>query len=196
MVTTVNKQMFTKAGITTMPTTLDDYTSDLKKLQSKGVSAHPLDIPFAAAEGLSTYWYETTGALGGTVLDQSGKPQFTSPGLARLQGSRVDDQRDQDRPGSEGQHQRHRQPGHADADGQGRRWPAIFSDYSGNVGTLYNVPSSSSVVNQIEYIPTPGVGGVGRQQEQPGWHRHPQAGEVPEGGREVHPVVHQRAAAG
>jgi len=32
-------------------------------------------------------------------------------------------------------------------------------DYSGNVGTLYNVPSSSSVVNQVEYIPTPGATG-------------------------------------
>ena len=52
MVTTVNKRMFAKAGINTMPATLDEYTSDLKKLQSAGVSAHPLDIPFAAAEGL------------------------------------------------------------------------------------------------------------------------------------------------
>ena len=79
MVTTVNKQMFAKAGITTMPTTLDEYTSDLKKLQTKGVSAHPLDIPFAAAEGLSTYWYETTGALGGTVLDQQRQAAVHQP---------------------------------------------------------------------------------------------------------------------
>src|SRR5674476_1233110 len=40
--------------------------------------ALPADSP-AAAEGLSTYWYETTGAFGGTVLDASGKPQFTDP---------------------------------------------------------------------------------------------------------------------
>jgi multiple sugar transport system substrate-binding protein len=159
MVTTVNKQMFTKAGITTMPATLDEYTSDLKKLQSQGVSAHPLDIPFAAAEGLSTYWYETTGALGGTVLDQSGKPQFTSPdspgykaaewmisaiktGLVPKGNINVTDSQGMQTLMAKGQ------------------TASIFSDYSGNVGSLYNVPSSSSVVNQVEYIPTPGAAGA------------------------------------
>jgi multiple sugar transport system substrate-binding protein len=158
MVTTVNKQMFAKAGITTMPTTLDEYTSDLKKLQTAGVSAHPLDIPFAAAEGLSTYWYETTGALGGTVLDQRGKPQFTSPdspgykaaewmisaiktGLVPKGNINVTDSQGMQTLMAKGQ------------------VASIFSDYSGNVGTLYNVPSSSSVVNRVGYIPTPGATG-------------------------------------
>jgi len=158
MVTTVNKNMFAKAGITTMPTTLDEYTSDLKKLQSAGVSAHPLDIPFAAAEGLSTYWYETTGALGGTVLDQDGKPQFTSPdspgykaaawmvnaiksGFVPKGNINVTDSQGMQTLMAKGQ------------------VASVFSDYSGNVGTLYNVPSSSSVTGQVEYIPTPGATG-------------------------------------
>jgi multiple sugar transport system substrate-binding protein len=158
MVTTVNKRMFAKAGITTMPATLDEYTSDLKKLQSAGVSAHPLDIPFAAAEGLSTYWYETTGALGGTVLDQQGKPQFTSPGSPGYKAAEwminaiktglvpkgninVTDSQGMQTMMAKGQ------------------VASIFSDYSGNVGSLYNVPSSSSVTGQVEYIPTPGVTG-------------------------------------
>lgn len=158
MVTTVNKRMFAKAGITTMPTTLDEYTSDLKKLQSAGVSAHPLDIPFAAAEGLSTYWYETTGALGGTVLDQAGKPQFTSPdspgykaaewminairsGFVPKGNINVTDSQGMQTLMAKGQ------------------VASVFSDYSGNVGTLYNVPSSSSVTDQVEYIPTPGATG-------------------------------------
>jgi multiple sugar transport system substrate-binding protein len=158
MVTTVNKKVFAKAGVTKMPTTLDEYTSDLKKLQSKGVAAHPLDIPFAAAEGLSTYWYETTGALGGSILDQQGKPQFTSPdspgykaaewmisaiktGLVPKGNINVTDSQGMQTLMAKGQ------------------VASIFSDYSGNVGTLYNVPSSSSVVNQVEYIPTPGATG-------------------------------------
>jgi multiple sugar transport system substrate-binding protein len=159
MVTTVNKRMFAKAGITTMPATLDEYTSDLKKLQSAGVSAHPLDIPFAAAEGLSTYWYETTGALGGTVLDQQGKPQFTSPaspgykaaewminaiktGLVPKGNINVTDSQGMQTMMAKGQ------------------VASVFSDYSGNVGSLYNVPSSSSVTGQVEYIPTPGAAGA------------------------------------
>ena len=40
-------------------------------------------------------------------------------------------------------------------------------DYSGSVGSIYNVPSSSSVVNQTEYIPTPGSTGVGKNVANP-----------------------------
>ncbi|HMH58352.1 MAG TPA: extracellular solute-binding protein, partial [Galbitalea sp.] len=66
LVTTVNKTMFAKAGITSMPTTIADYTKDLQQVKSSSVSSTPLNIPFSAAEGLSTYWYETTQAFGGT----------------------------------------------------------------------------------------------------------------------------------
>ena len=37
---------------------------------------------------------------------------------------------------------------------------STFSDYSGNVGSLYEVPASSSVVGQVKYIPTPGLNGT------------------------------------
>ena len=42
--------------------------ADLKTIAAKGIVKNPLDIPFAAAEGLSTYWYEMTAAFGGQVL--------------------------------------------------------------------------------------------------------------------------------
>jgi multiple sugar transport system substrate-binding protein len=38
---------------------------------------------------------------------------------------------------------------------------SVFSDYSGTVGTIYNVPSESKVVGQVKYIPTPGATGIG-----------------------------------
>src|SRR3569833_2810042 len=78
LVTTVNKKMFTKAGVTKMPTTIDQYTQDLKQIKAKGEVQYPLNIPFAAAEGLSTYWYQTTAAFGGTILDGPGKPQVAT----------------------------------------------------------------------------------------------------------------------
>ena len=34
---------------------------------------------------------------------------------------------------------------------------SVFGDYSGNVGSLYDVPASSTVVNQVGYLNTPGV---------------------------------------
>jgi multiple sugar transport system substrate-binding protein len=158
LVTTVNKQIFTKAGITSMPTTIDQYTRDLNQVKAKGAAQYPLNIPFAAAEGLSTYWYEMTAAFGGTILDGQGRPQFTSPGSAgyraaqwminALQHGLVP-------------------PGNINVtDSQGQQSlmahgqvASVFGDYSGNVGSLYDVPSSSTVVNQVVYLATPGVSG-------------------------------------
>jgi multiple sugar transport system substrate-binding protein len=160
MVTTVNTKDFAKAGITKMPTTIAQYTQDLRILKQKGVSAHPLGIPLAAAEGLSTYWYEVTGAFGGSLLSASFQPLFTSPsspgykamewivnaykqGLVPPGNLDIIDQQEQ-----EGE-MAHNQVA------------TIFSDYSGNVGTIYDVPADSSVVNQVQYIPTPGINGIG-----------------------------------
>ncbi|MCL6454167.1 MAG: extracellular solute-binding protein [Alicyclobacillus sp.] len=160
MVTTVNTADFKKAGITTMPTSFSEYNADLQKLVSSGVNKSPLGIPFAAAEGLSTYWYETTAAFGGSVLSPDDKPLFTDPNSAGYKAmewmvnayksglvpkgniNMIDSDEMQNEMAN-------------------NRIATIFSDYSGNVGTLYNVPSQSKVVGQVSYIPTPGVSGIG-----------------------------------
>jgi multiple sugar transport system substrate-binding protein len=157
-VTTVNKAIFAKAGITTMPTTMDQYTKDLQQIKSRGVVQNPLNIPFAAAEGLSTYWYQTTNAFGGTVLDKKGHPQFTSPSSGGYKAAEwmVKALKDGLVPA-----------GNINVtDSQGMQnlmakgiTAATTSDYSGNVGSLYDVPASSTVVHDVEYIPTPGVNG-------------------------------------
>lgn len=158
MVTTVNSDMFAQAGITSMPATLDEYTNDLKQVQSKGVSKHPLNIPFAAAEGLSTYWYEATGALGGTILDKDGKAQFSDPSSPGYKAAAwmVDALKSGLVPAAN--------INVADSQGQQTLMAkglvaSTFSDYSGLIGSLYNLPSSSSVVNKIKYIATPGATG-------------------------------------
>jgi multiple sugar transport system substrate-binding protein len=158
MVTTVNTAMFAKAGADPNPQTMDAYTAALKKIKAKGVAKYPLDIPFSASEGLSTYWYETTGAFGGSVLDAAGKPQFTTPDSAGYQAAQwmVDGIKNGLVP-----------PGNINViDSQGQQTlmakgqvASVFSDYSGTVGTLYNVPESSSVVGKVKYIKTPGVSG-------------------------------------
>lgn len=160
LTTTVNKEMFQKAGITTMPTTIAEYTSDLQKLKSSGVAEHPLNIPFAAAEGLSTYWYQTTAAFGGTILDGKGKPQFSEPGSAGYKAAEwmVNALKTGLVP-----------PGNINvSDTQGQQTlmakggvASTFADYSGNVGSLYDIPATSSVVGKVAYLPTPGVDGVG-----------------------------------
>ncbi|MEV6287363.1 sugar ABC transporter substrate-binding protein [Kribbella sp. NPDC051770] len=158
MVTTVNTEMFTKAGANPAPKTIDEYTAALKAIKAKGIVEHPLNIPFAAAEGLSTYWYETTGAFGGSVLDKDGKPQFTTPDSAGWKAAQwmVDALKTGLVP-----------PGNINVtDSQGQQTlmakgvvASTFSDYSGTVGTLYGIKDSSSVVGKVKYIPTPGATG-------------------------------------
>lgn len=160
MVTTVNKVMFAKAGITTMPTTIDQYTQDLKTVQSKGIAKTPLNIPFSASEGLSTYWYQTTGAFGGTILNAKGEPEFGSKDSAGYKAA--DWMINALKTGLVAQGSINT------TDSQGQQTlmakgtaASTFSDYSGNVGSLYDVAGSSSVAGQVSYIPTPGVSGVG-----------------------------------
>jgi multiple sugar transport system substrate-binding protein len=176
-VTTINKKMFDQAGVG-RPKTMAQYTDALKQIQSKGVVQHPLDIPFAAAEGLSTYWYQATGAFGGTVLDDKGKPQFTdsqSPGYKAAQWM-VDAFKSGLVP-----------PGNINVtDSQGQQTlmakgqvASIFGDYSGTVGSLYDVPTSSKVVHQVTYLPTPGVDGPGPNNSNPDGIGIPRAAKYP-----------------
>ena len=159
MVTTVNTEMFTAAGIEAMPTTIEEYTDALKQIKAQGAAEYPLNIPFAAAEGLSTYWYQTTGAFGGTVLDTKGRPQFAEPDSAGYRAAQWMVQALKDGLVAES--------GINVTDAQGQQGlmaqgqvASTFSDYSGQVGSLYQVPDSSTVVDKVTYIPTPGVGGV------------------------------------
>ncbi|MEO8095225.1 MAG: extracellular solute-binding protein, partial [Pseudolysinimonas sp.] len=159
MVTTVNTKMFAAAGITTLPTTMDEYTADLRQIKAKGIVENPLNIPFAAAEGLSTYWFQATEAFGGTILDGAGTPQFTTPDSAGYRAAQwmIDALNDGLVPA-----------GNINvADGQGQQTlmaqglvASTFGDYSGNVGSLYDVASASTVVGDVQYLPTPGVEGI------------------------------------
>jgi multiple sugar transport system substrate-binding protein len=158
MVTTVNTDLFAKAGITTMPTTIDEYTNDLKQIKAKGVVEHPLNIPFAAAEGLSTYWYETTQAFGGTVLDANGKPQFTDPSSAGYKAAQWMVDAMQSGLVAPGNINVNDSQGEQTLMAQGLA-ASTFSDYSGLINSLYNVTDSSKVSGKIQYLATPGVSG-------------------------------------
>jgi multiple sugar transport system substrate-binding protein len=159
LVTTVNKADFSRAGITTMPTTLTKYTSDLQLIAKKGIVAHPLDIPFSAAEGLSTYWYEVTAAMGGQVLSSSYAPLFTSkssPGYKALAWM-VNAYKTGLVPKANLGYEDYQG---FETDMAHNLTASVFSDYAGDLGTIYQVPSQSKVVSDVEYIPTPGTTGL------------------------------------
>jgi multiple sugar transport system substrate-binding protein len=166
LVTTVNEKDFAKAGITTMPTTLSAWTADLKQVGKANGMASPLDIQFATAEGLSTCWYQMTAAFGGSVLTAQDDPAFTSPNSPGYQAMAwmVNAYKSGLVPAANIN----------TTDYQGfttemakNRVAAAMCDYSGSVASIYNVPSSSSVVNDVEYIPTPGATGAGQNVANP-----------------------------
>jgi len=160
MTTTINRKAFQKARISAMPTTISQYTADLQRLRSSGVVQHPLNIPLQAQEGLSTYWYETTAAFGGTVLTPNGKPAFTSPSSAGYKALQwiVNAYKSGLTP-----------PGNlniADVASYETNMAhgltaSSLSESSGTVSTIYDSPSNSSVVGQVGYIPTPSISGAG-----------------------------------
>jgi multiple sugar transport system substrate-binding protein len=160
LVTTVNKKDFAKAGITTMPTTISGFTADLKKVAVANNMASPLDLHLATAEGLSTCWYQITSAFGGQVLTSKDTPAFTSPSSPGYQAMTWMVNAYKSGLVAKGNIN--------ETDYQGfttemarNRVAAEMCDYSGSVASIYQVPSTSSVVNDTEYIPTPGASGVG-----------------------------------
>jgi len=160
LVTTVNTKDFAKAGITTMPTTISAFTADLKKVGSANNMASPLDLHLATAEGLSTCWYQITSAFGGQVLTSKDTPAFTSPSSPGYQAMAWMVSAYKSGLVPKGNIN--------ETDYQGfttemarNRVAAEMCDYSGSVASIYQVPSTSSVVNDTEYIPTPGAAGVG-----------------------------------
>jgi multiple sugar transport system substrate-binding protein len=160
LVTTVNEKDFKAAGITTDPTTLTQYEADLKAVASKGIVKSPLDIPFAAAEGLSTYWYELTAAFGGQVLSANYQPEFTSSSSAGYKAMTwmINAYKSGLVPKAALDEQDYQA---FETDQAHNLTASVFSDYAGDIGTIYNVPSESKVVGDVKYIPTPGASGVG-----------------------------------
>ena len=157
MVTTVNTKDFQAAGAA-VPTTIDGLTAALKKLQAHGMST-PLDIHLAAAEGLSTCWYQMTAAFGGQVLNAQDAPQFTAPGSPGYQAMAWMVNAYKDGLVAKGNIQETDYNG-LTAEMAKNKVAAELCDYAGSVGSIYDVPSSSSVVNQVQYVPTPGAHGV------------------------------------
>jgi multiple sugar transport system substrate-binding protein len=160
LVTTANTKDFAKAGISTVPTTLAGFSAALRKVGHANGMASPLDIQFATAEGLSTCWYQMTAAFGGSVLSSQDDPEFTSPSSPGYQAMTWMVNAYKSGLVAKGNINVPDYTGFTTEMAK-NRVAAVLCDYSGSVGSIYNVPSSSSVVGQTQYVPTPGATGAG-----------------------------------
>jgi multiple sugar transport system substrate-binding protein len=78
----INKKHFTDAGITKMPTTLEELVAAAKQIKDKGITQYPIGLPLSPTEGASTSWYLLTKAFGGELFDKDFKPLFVTPDSA------------------------------------------------------------------------------------------------------------------
>jgi len=106
MVTTVNKALFAKAAITTLPTTIDAYTKDLQQIKAKGVTAVPPQHPVRRRRGLVHLLVPDDRSVRRHDPGWQGQAPVRHPRLGRLQGGTMDDRSPQDRPRAPGKHQR------------------------------------------------------------------------------------------
>jgi len=160
LVTTVNTKDFSKAGYPSVPTTLAGFSTALQKVGTANGMANPLDIHFATAEGLSTCWYQMTAAFGGQVLTPQDTPAFTSPSSPGYQAMTWMVNAYKSGLVPKGNINEADYTGFTTEMAKNRA-AAELCDYSGSVASIYNVPASSSVVGQTEYVPTPGATGAG-----------------------------------
>ncbi len=189
LVTTVNSKDFSKAGVTTMPTTLAGFSAALQKVGKANGMANPLDIQFATAEGLSTCWYQMTAAFGGSVLSAQDTPEFTSPSSPGYQAMQWMVNAYKSGLVAKGNINVADYTGFTTEMAK-NRVAAVMCDYSGSVASIYNVPASSNVVSQTEYVPTPGSTGVGFNVANPDGVGIPKPPRTCRRG-EVHQVVHR-----
>ena len=160
LVTTVNSKDFSKAGVPAVPTTLAGFSAALKKVGQANGMANPLDIQFATAEGLSTCWYQMTAAFGGSVLNSQDDPEFTAPSSPGYQAMNWMVNAYKSGLVAKGNINVPDYTGFTTEMAK-NRVAAALCDYSGSVSSIYNVSSSSSVVGQTQYVPTPGASGAG-----------------------------------
>ncbi|MCB8881534.1 sugar ABC transporter substrate-binding protein [Acidisoma cellulosilytica] len=154
----VNKAMFDKAGITSLPTTMDELWNDAVALKKSGVT-YPIALPLSANEGTSTAWYLMTKAFGGDLFDAQLKPEFTTPDSAgykaldwivkAVKAGLID-------PASTGltdvQVQAFLSGGQAAID---------LAGWAGNL-TVYNDPTKSKVAGHVEAVLMPSATGHSR----------------------------------
>lgn len=158
LVSTMNMADLKKAGVTSLPTSISQYTADLERIKQAGVTSHPLNVPLQAQEGLSTYWYETTAAFGGHVLTPDHKAAFTSPsspGYKALAWIVSAYKSGLIPPGNINM----ADYAALESDMAHNLTASSLSEYSGDVATIYNLRSVSKVVGQVQYIPTPSASG-------------------------------------
>lgn len=75
-----NGDQFTKAGISSFPTTFTGLEQTLDTLKAKHVAQYPMTVALGATEGGVTPWYLLTLSMGGQLFDKDNKPVFGAPG--------------------------------------------------------------------------------------------------------------------
>ena len=81
-----NEKMLKDAGFESLPQSLEDLVAQMKVLKQKKIVEYPWTDSWAQAEGLICEYVWLTGAFGGDLFDEAGKPVFDQqPGTMALE---------------------------------------------------------------------------------------------------------------
>jgi multiple sugar transport system substrate-binding protein len=153
-----NKEMLSRAGIATAPTTVSQLSEDVAKIVESGASKHPLALTLSATEGAVTEWNLLTVAMGGHLLDDKGKAAFRGTGSPGYQALNFEVQA--------------LKSGWADpasVSNDDQKTDSLFAtgeaafQIAGNPGELsgLNDPAQSAIAGKAAYFLEPGVSGPG-----------------------------------
>lgn len=153
-----NTEMFKKAGIAAAPKTFDELKAATTKLIDSGASKHPLALTLSATEGAVTEWNLLTVAMGGHLLDKSGKAAFRDPSSPGYQALDF-----------EVQALKNGWADPASVSNDDQKTDSLFSSgaaafqLAGNPGQLRDLsdPSASQIVGKASYFMVPGTTDVG-----------------------------------
>jgi multiple sugar transport system substrate-binding protein len=156
--TIVNMTLLKKAGITSPPTTWAQLLTDAQQIKARGVLASPVGVPLSVTEGTSTPWYALIKSAGGSVLDSSGNPAFSSSTSAGAQALQLEATLYKDGLIPQGEISlTDQQTSNLFAAGQ----IAIELSYSPSALSAYTTPATSKVAkDDIVLAPIPGTDGT------------------------------------
>ncbi|WP_210471027.1 ABC transporter substrate-binding protein [Sporosarcina sp. 6E9] len=80
-----NQNYFDEAGITEIPKTPEELLEVAKTIKEKGVVEYPIGLPLSATEGTTTGWFTLVKAFGGHLFDDNWNPLFVEKDSAGYQ---------------------------------------------------------------------------------------------------------------
>ena len=153
-----NQKYFDEAGITDIPKTPEELLEVAKTIKEKGVVEYPIGLPLSATEGTTTGWFTLVKAFGGYLFDEDWNPLFVEKDSAGYQAMAfiINSYKEDELIDSA-----NLTLNNIDVYDNFKAGGSAI-DLAGVPGLFerYKNPEKSSIANDVEIMPVPGMNGV------------------------------------